>query len=737
MSRSRRTYLYSVALFGLVVSLTGLVSFLWRVVSGRVASLLGAEPPGGVLSTSALPWLLLFLLALATWIFHIVMANQAARPLTMAAAVERASPERKAYLYMGRLAAAAALVGQLWLLIRAVVTAFLNGGMDGLAAEAAWPVALVTGAVAALAYWLYLRYEARRDGDLGQEQGRAARWRRAYTYLAALAGAGLAFGGGGELLRVGIRLLLTPLSGDTSWHLAAAGALAALVLGLPLASLAWGVANRAASVHPAPEVNALSRVLLRYAGVLAATLVTLVALGYLIEQVILRAISRPEGAAGRPLFGIFDWSWALAYLPVAAVMWISFSSGARVDAAWGGERPRTATIRRAVRYLLSAASLAAFWYGLTQFARLILQVLLGADASSATAAQWVQSFATSAAFLLVGAPSWWGHWWSQQTRARAAGTQGYRERAAIIRRVYLTAAVLVGSVVVVAAAGFGAFMALNWQSAAALGGVRAAVAGAIAAALVALFWTLVHGLTLRGDVRWLAAERPAVGSPLPAASPVPTVSPSVPSVSQPVHSVTPPVPSVSLAPVAAQAPAGALPAGSFFAPVAEPPTDIGVRQYRREELPMVAVESGMEIEPERSPAKALAVIDGDDGMVGAALLAALRSAFPDAVLWPMGLNAAAQVAMLEGLGDDPPAIPGDALARASGILAPSDVMLPGALEGEVTLDLIEALSTSSARVVLLPPRSERLRWVAAPNWPFERWVENAVVEAGNILAAES
>jgi len=730
MSRSRRTYLYSVALFGLVVSLTGLVFFLWRVVSGRAALLLGAEPPGGVLSTSALPWLLLFLLALATWIFHIVMANQAARPLTMAAAVERVSPERKAYLYMGRLAAVAALVGQLWLLIRAVVASFLDGGVDGLAEQAAWPVALVTGVAASLAYWLYLRHEARRDGDLGQEQGSAARWRRAYTYLAALAGALLAFGGGGELLRVGIRLLLTPLSGDTSWHVPAAGALAALVLGLPLASLAWGVANRAASAHPASEVNALSRVLLRYAGVLAATLVTLVALGYLIEQVILRAISRPEGAAGRPLLGIFDWPWALAYLPVAAATWISFSSGVRVDAAWGGERSRTATIRRVVRYLLAAASLAAFWYGLTQFARLILQVFLGAEASSATAAQWVQSFATSAAFLLVGAPSWWGHWWSQQTRARAAGTQGHHERASVIRRVYLIAAVLAGSVVVVAAAGFGAFMALNWQSAAALGGVRAAVAGATAAALVALFWTLVHGLTLRGDLRWLAAEVPVVASASPAA-------PHASSVSLPGYSVAPPVPAVLPAPAASEAPDSALPAGSFFAPVAEPPAATGMRQYRREELPAAAIESGLAIETASHPARALAVIDGGDGVVGAALLAALRAAFPGAVLWPMGLNAAAQVAMLEGLGDEPPAIPGDALARAVGILAPSDVMIPGAWDGEVTLDLIEALSVSPARIVLLPPRSERLRWVAAPDWPLEKWVENAVVEAGNILAAGS
>ena len=716
MSRSRRIYLYSVALFGLVASLVGLISFLWRVASTRMAALLALEPPDGLLSSPALPWLLLFLLALATWVYHIVIANQAARPLTMAAAAERASPERKGYLYLGQLAAIAALVVQLWLLIRELVSALLDSGTEGLGAAAAWSIALVAGAIVAAAYWFYLRYEARRDGDLGHERGGALMWRHTYTYLLALAGVAMAFVGAGELLRVGIRLFLTPLSGDASWHATAAGASAALVLGLPLANLAWGAANRAASTNPVAEMNALSRVLLRYAGMLIATLTTLIALGYLIEQVILRAISRPEGIAGQSLFGIFDWSWALAYLPVAGVAWISFAGGARNDAAWGGERPRTATIRRIVRYLLSAASLAVFWYGLTQFARLILQVFLGADATSATAAQWVQSFAASAACLLVGAPAWWGHWWSQQTRARSASVQGHHERASVVRRVYLMAVLLTGAVVVVAAAGFGAFMALNWQSAGALGGMRAAVAGASAAAVVALFWTLVHGLTLRGDMRWLARERAAM-APGPSAAAL--MSSSVP------------------ASTAVEASAAALSAGSVGATVTAAVAASEIRQYYREELPSMEAAVGPAIEPEWHPANALAVIDGGDGGIGAALLAALRAALPDAVLWPIGLNEAAQMAMLDGLGEEPPTIPGDALARAAGILAPSDVMLPGALGGEVTLDLIEALSTSPARIVLLPPRGERLRWVAAPSWPFEKWVENAVVEARDILAAES
>jgi hypothetical protein len=134
-----------------------------------------------------------------------------------------------------------------------------------------------------------------------------------------------------------------------------------------------------------------------------------------------------------------------------------------------------------------------------------------------------------------------------------------------------------------------------------------------------------------------------------------------------------------------------------------------------------------------APARALAVVDGADGAVGAALLAALRRALPDALLWPIGLNAAAQVAMLNALGPGtPPAVPADAVNRAIAVLGPSDILIPGGLDGDVTPDLSALLANSPARLLLLPPRDPRLRWVAAPAWPLEHWVENAVAEASDI-----
>ena len=128
-------------------------------------------------------------------------------------------------------------------------------------------------------------------------------------------------------------------------------------------------------------------------------------------------------------------------------------------------------------------------------------------------------------------------------------------------------------------------------------------------------------------------------------------------------------------------------------------------------------------------ARPVAVIDGADGSVGAAALVALRRALPDAILWPIGLNANAQVAMLNALGGAmPPAVPGNALALAAAILGPSDILLAGSLDGDVTDDLVSALARSPARLLLLPPWDSRLRWIAAPDWPLERWIDNAVIE---------
>jgi hypothetical protein len=433
-------------------------------------------------------------------------------------------------------------------------------------------------------------------------------------------------------------------------------------------------------------------VLLRYAGLFFGTVVTLASLGYMLDEIFRFVLRLP--------FGPY-WPAALAYLPVALITWLACAGGIRHDVALGGESARTGAIRRLVRYTVAALALAAFWFGLAEFARLILLALMGVRPAdlAATAREW-ERFARAAAAVFICAPAWWGHWWSQQVRARAAGPAGQVERASLVRRFYLYAIVLIGACVALAALGFMAFLLLNRQAAGETA-VRAGTATAGAVAGVALLWTFAHLLTLRGDRRWQLADsrwRMADGNPQ----------------------------TVALQPAGTAVPA----TGPQAAAVAGP------RRFQRDTLPSPEDALRAREAAERRARAALAVIDGADGIMGAALLMALRKALPDAVLWPVGLNAAAQVAMLNALDDrTPPAVPGDALSQATAILGPSDILLAGGLSDEVTPDLIAALTASPARLLLLPPRDPRLRWVAAPDWPLERWVENAVIEATNAIQA--
>jgi hypothetical protein len=700
MANSRRVSLYGAALAGAVLLLAALLVAVWGIDTGNpTQSFLEA------LNTGLTPGVLLALAGLLLWAVGWLTTNRHARPLTMAGAAERASQPRKAYLAVAQLIALLVGAALIWRLLSQLTLYFL----DGADATLNWPTAVVVLAASsflALAFWGYHEYEVSRDEDIGMERIAAARWRRGYVYAVILVGSVLTVLGAGELIRASIGLAVRPLSGDTTWHAPAAGALAALLVGVLLGALGWGRANRALGKAPAVEVNAPSRVLLRHGGVLFGSLVTLISLGYLIEQVLLRGVTRSAaGVTQRALFDLFDWTWALAYFPVAGIVWVSAARGVRADAAVGGETRRTGTIRRVVRYALAALALAAFWYGLVEFARLILQVLLGASAPGQPAAfGWLQRFATAAALLLIGAPAWWGHWWSQHVRARSAGPHGHTERASIIRRGYLVLIVLVGGVLVVAAAGFGVFLALNWQAAGELGGVRAAVAGAAAAAVVSLFWALSHGLVLRGDLKRLATD-----------TSVTAASRSGPATAR------------GISPVSA--------GGMLEEPVGGHDVDSvpgGRRRYSREELAGMAIAAAPIEAPHGGPG--IVILDGEDGGMGVALINGLRRALPGIRVWPIGLNPSAEAAMVAALGDDAPAdLPPDVFATATAILLPSDALAGGELNPEEASELSSAITGSSASVLLLPPHSGRFHWVAAPDWSRERWVENAVVEVGNLL----
>lgn len=473
MTFGRRVVLYAAALTGLLLWSAGLLTLVKELVGRWAAGMSGAGALGGLARGASLPWLVAGLVGLAVWAVSWGVANRAARPLTMAGAAERNASARKAYLYLGQLALLTAVVAPAGAAVRALALPVLAGSTDPWRAWLAAPLSLMAGALAALAVWGYLRWETIRDGDFGRETGRATNWRRAYFYSAALAGSVAAIAGAGELLRAPLAALRA--GAPEQAHLATS--LALLAVGAPLALSAWGRANRLAGNAPAAEMNALSRVALRYGGLFFGTILTLVTFGYLLAQVLLLVLGRPLGPF---------WRTALAYLPAAALTWLVCAGGIRWDVALGGESARTGAIRRLVRYTVAALALAGFWFGLTEFVRLILLAGLRVrPADPAAAAAWWGRFAYAAALVFIAAPAWWGHWWSQQVRARSAGPGGRVERASVVRRVYLVAVVLVGASVTLVAAGFAAFLLLNRQAAGAVG-ARAGLAAAAAAASVAL-----------------------------------------------------------------------------------------------------------------------------------------------------------------------------------------------------------------------------------------------------------
>jgi hypothetical protein len=695
LSAGRRSFLYATALIGFLLLLSSLLVLSREAI--RVWSSGLAVPRVATAVVSGSPgWIGVGLVGLLLWAISWFPANRAARPLTLAGAAERASTQRKAYLYTGQFVTLTLGLVEAGLMVAALLRHTLDLPA---AALAPWPGSALAGAAGALVaflWWGYLRWVTLRDGDFGHEFGRAAYWRRAYLYLGALVGFALVIGGGISYLRAMLGLAANllwnaigaspaPIPGAAAWHEPIVWSVTALIVGIPAAMLIWSTASRLAADAPEREYGALSRVTLLHAGLVFGAGASLVSAAYLLWQGLLLITA---GIANTHL----SWSnliLALVTLPVGIVSWLAFASAARRTVELSRAGRGAVAVRRLTLYLLAAAGLAAFWIGLAQLLRVILvgaaNPLTGAVSPlaqpRAESLSLQERFSLGAALVLVGAPAWWGYWWPRQTGARRRDTQGSDERSSLARKVYLYGIVLSGAVVLV-------LSLLSFVLPSARSSLPEAMAALIARGGVALFWLIAHVLVLRGDRRLQVVA--------------------------------------SVEPAATVAVAAAVAGPDETAPAGE------ARSYRRDELPALAASAALAASG--SVSKPVMVIDGGDGSLGASLLAALRTALPETLLWSLGLNPDAQAAMLSALGDAAPqALPPDALAQAVAIVGPSDLLLQGGLDGEVSAQLAADLSATAARLILLPPRNPRLRWVAAPDWPDERWIDNAVIDVSNVL----
>ncbi|MEJ5199774.1 MAG: DUF5671 domain-containing protein, partial [Anaerolineae bacterium] len=356
---------------------------------------------------------------------------------------------------------------------------------------------------------------------------------------------------------------------------------------------AWWLAER--GIHPDARGLAGRKAHL-YLGQMAA-------LAGLILQIILLLIAllarpQPADAALRAIELALGAAIALAFW--AFLRWIAVGDGDF------GHEMAGAGWRRFYYYGSALIALGLFLFGLVE----LLQIIAGVGLRLAGAASGPigdrMRFVRAAAFALTAAPTWWALWWQQQVRSRGPGSLAAEERRARTRRLYLYAVVLVSAVafffglgmsLLAVMAGRNTILAATWAPAALVGGVC----------------MIGHLLTLYQDER--AAAKPELAAPAQVA-PAPTQIAPPPAPVAPSAGATGPQPSVAVP-----------------------------RRYVREALPVTPVAP-------RPPA--ILVVDGLDGMVGAKLIAGLVAQLPNVVLWPLGLNAAAQMALLNALGGAPP-----------------------------------------------------------------------------------
>ena len=125
----------------------------------------------------------------------------------------------------------------------------------------------------------------------------------------------------------------------------------------------------------------------------------------------------------------------------------------------------------------------------------------------------------------------------------------------------------------------------------------------------------------------------------------------------------------------------------------------------------------------------VAVIDGQGGGVGRALVEQIKRTFPTLHVRALGTNALATAAMLKG-GADEGATGENAVAFGAGrahiLLGPVGILAANGLLGEVTPRMAEAIGASEAVKILLPSQRCSIRLAVGPAQPLQYYLDDAM-----------
>ena len=132
----------------------------------------------------------------------------------------------------------------------------------------------------------------------------------------------------------------------------------------------------------------------------------------------------------------------------------------------------------------------------------------------------------------------------------------------------------------------------------------------------------------------------------------------------------------------------------------------------------------------------VAVIDGQGGGVGRALVEQIKRTFPTLRVRALGTNALATAAMLKGGADDG-ATGENAIVHNAGqmqvLLGPMAILVANGLLGEITPQMAAAVGGSGALKILVPSQRCNIRLAGVAPQPMQVYLEDAVRMLGEEL----
>lgn len=133
----------------------------------------------------------------------------------------------------------------------------------------------------------------------------------------------------------------------------------------------------------------------------------------------------------------------------------------------------------------------------------------------------------------------------------------------------------------------------------------------------------------------------------------------------------------------------------------------------------------------------IAVVDGQGGGLGRALIEQVKKAHPDIAIRALGTNAAATAAMLKGGADDGATGENAVIFNAPRmhiLMGPIGILAANGLLGEVTPAMAEAIGSGDAVKILLPSTKCNIRLALAGKEPMQTYLDDAVRLCGEEIA---